>query len=168
MSNLQRHKDCAMRSDSLIGNCLAIGGFCTSVSREICEALQNAYARGKHSVEVSEDCISRADAIKAYNEAVDELVKAEMEEFNLGDFTECSFNTTQLKLIARKIENAPSVVPQAKEGEWVVDIFDYKSVCPVCGAKETEFIYGTEMWYGLGESKYCPNCGAKMRGGKDD
>lgn len=64
------------------------------------------------TIEVSEDCISREDAIKAYNEAIDELVKAEMEEFNLGDFTECSFNTTQLKLIARKIENAPSVVPK--------------------------------------------------------
>lgn len=52
MSNLQRHKDCTMRSE--IGNCLAIGGFCTSVSKEICEALQNAYTKGKHSVEVSE------------------------------------------------------------------------------------------------------------------
>lgn len=60
--------------------------------------------------EISDDVISKKDAIKAYNEAVDELVKAEMEEFNLGDFTECSFNTTQLKLIARKIENIPSVI----------------------------------------------------------
>ena len=47
-------------------------------------------------------------------------------------------------------------------GKWIVDIFDYKSVCSICGAKETNFIYGTEMWYGLGESKFCPNCGAKM------
>lgn len=65
------------------------------------------------------DCISREDAIKAYNEAVDELVKAEMEEFNLGDFTECSFNTTQLKLIARKIEDAPSVVPQVPKEDAI-------------------------------------------------
>ena len=64
----------------------------------------------------------------------------------------------------QEIMIAPSVIPKPKEGEWVVDISDYKSVCPVCGAKETEFIYGTEMWYGLGESKYCPNCGAKMKG----
>jgi hypothetical protein len=49
-------------------------------------------------------------------------------------------------------------------GEWIVNISDYKSVCSVCGAQETDFIYGTEMWYGLGESKFCPNCGAKMRG----
>lgn len=54
MSNLQRHKVCTMRSE--IGNCIAIGGFCTSVSKEICEALQNAYAKGRHSVEVSENC----------------------------------------------------------------------------------------------------------------
>lgn len=53
MSNLQRHKDCPMRSK--IGNCLAMGGFCTSVSEEICEALQNAYTKGRHSIKVSED-----------------------------------------------------------------------------------------------------------------
>lgn len=76
------------------------------------------------TIEVSEDCISREDAIKAYNEAIDELVKAEMEEFNLGDFTECSFNTTQLKLIARKIENAPSVIPKVNKDEWVEEFSD--------------------------------------------
>lgn len=78
---------------------------------ELRKKYKDFYEQGKIDamLEVSEDCISRADAINAYNEAVDELVKAEMEEFNLGDFTECSFNTTQLKLIARKIENAPSV-----------------------------------------------------------
>jgi len=49
------------------------------------------------------------DIIKAYNEAVQELVEAKMKEFDLGDFTECSFNTTQLKLIPRKIESLPTI-----------------------------------------------------------
>lgn len=135
------------------------------------------------------------DVIKAYNEAVQELVEAEMKEFDLGDFTECSFNTTQLKLIPRKIESLPtieasedcidkysalaeldprsyeykavrelpSVIPQAKEGEWIISA-DGESSCSVCGASEEEFIYGTENWYGMGESKFCPACGAKTRG----
>lgn len=62
------------------------------------------------------------------------------------------------------VKELPSVIPKQKEGEWIVDMPNYKSICPVCGAKESEFIYGTEMWYGIGESKFCPNCGAKMKG----
>ena len=93
MSNLQRHKDCTMRSE--IGNCLAIGGFCTSVSKEICEGLQNAYTNGKHSVEISEDCISRADLIQDLRKDAE---RVEMEEFA---------NDT----VWRTIGNAPSVIP---------------------------------------------------------
>ena len=54
------------------------------------------------------------------------------------------------------------------QGEWIVNIPEYESICSVCGAKETEFIYGTEMWYGLGESKFCPNCGYRMKGADDE
>ena len=54
------------------------------------------------------------------------------------------------------------------QGKWIVNMLNYESICSVCGAKETDFIYGTEMWYGLGESKYCPSCGAKMKGADDD
>lgn len=48
------------------------------------------------------------------------------------------------------------------QGAWIVDILNYKSVCSLCGASETHFIYGTEMWYGLGKSRFCPYCGARM------
>lgn len=37
--------DCPLRHAEN-GNCSLIGGFCTSVSSEICEALQNAYKKG--------------------------------------------------------------------------------------------------------------------------
>lgn len=37
-------KDCPMRHEN--GNCLAAGGFCTSVNDPICEALHNAYESG--------------------------------------------------------------------------------------------------------------------------
>ena len=56
-----------------------------------------------------EDLIRKSDAIKAYNDAMDELVKSQMEEWELGDFSECEFDTTQCKLIARKIESVPAV-----------------------------------------------------------
>ena len=52
------------------------------------------------------------------------------------------------------------------QGEWIVS--DKDSVCSVCGKDEAEFICGTEDWYGYGLSKYCPNCGARMKGADDE
>lgn len=100
-----------------------------------------------------EDLIRRRDAIKAYNDAMDELVKAEMEEFDLADFTECEFNTTQCKLIARKIEAIPAVEP--KQGEWIDDGF-----CLTCSECGIHFIGG--------DLNFCPNCGARMKGADDE
>lgn len=58
------------------------------------------------------------------------------------------------------------LVPSADRppGQWIVDISNYESVCSICGASEADFIYGTEIWYGLGKSNFCPNCGARMKG----
>lgn len=53
-----------------------------------------------------------------------------------------------------------NVVP-VRHGHWIH--VDYrKTICSVCEVDESDFIYGTEDWYGCGESKFCPNCGAKM------
>ena len=39
-------KDCPMRHEN--GNCLVVGGFCTSVKDLICEIVQHAYTNGYH------------------------------------------------------------------------------------------------------------------------
>ena len=44
MSNIERPPDCRMRT--ALGNCSPIGGFCTSNSKEWCEAMQRAYWAG--------------------------------------------------------------------------------------------------------------------------
>ena len=71
-----------------------------------------------------------------------------------------------LEYIRKYVERLPSA--DRPQGEWIVNMPNYESICSVCGAKETDFIYGTEMWYGLGESKFCPSCGARMKGADDD
>ena len=43
----QDRTDCPMRHTEN-GNCLPHGGFCTSVSDEICQALHNAYKQGEN------------------------------------------------------------------------------------------------------------------------
>lgn len=67
--------------------------------------------------------------------------------------------------IAETIRNAPSVIPKPKEGEWIKsDIPCEEWVCSECG--------GACWYYDVGKtvsrSRYCPNCGSRMRGGKDE
>lgn len=59
-SNVLRHPQCANRTK--LGNCDPVGGFCTSVSKEICDAQE-------HEKENITDTISRKAAIEAiFNE----------------------------------------------------------------------------------------------------
>lgn len=101
---------------------------------------------------MNKDIIYREDAIKAIN----------LQVIIPHDITSARY--------ANMARNAIRSVPSADrpQGKWIVDILNYKSMCSVCGANETHFIYGTEMWYGLGKSKFCPNCGAKMKGADDE
>lgn len=46
-SNLKRHQHCPMRTH--VGNCLIIGGFCTSIREDICDALHKAFQMGARS-----------------------------------------------------------------------------------------------------------------------
>lgn len=102
------------------------------------------------SPKVNEDCISRADLIESFladNECKREEAKACM----------CS-----LDLMLELIEDAPSVMPTKKTGEWIgrehcqvdEDAYDV-AICSNCGAEITlDYSY----------DNYCPNCGAKMEG----
>lgn len=91
----------------------------------------------------SEDAISR--------EWVKEAIKKYGETYGTG-------TTMYLEQIAPKfIDEAPSVIPQPKEGEWIdtgigkEEVYDDLYVCSKCGSME--FF-----------SNYCPNCGSKMKG----
>ena len=50
------------------------------------------------------------------------------------------------------IENAPTIEPKPRTGEWIDDN------CSECGF----YVYHGDM------RNYCPKCGAKMNGGKEE
>ena len=53
------------------------------------------------------------------------------------------------------------------QGEWIKDE-DGTYRCSNCGGCEEQYIYGTENWYGCGESIFCPSCGVRMKGVDDE
>ena len=94
------------------------------------------------------DTISRQATIDAVNNAFDR-------ETLLTGFVR--------SIAARAIRDMPSVQPEPKEGEWVqvsaqkyFTSASYFYRCSVCGENNPR------------NTKYCPNCGADMRGEKNE
>ena len=150
MSNTDRHPECHMRT--ALGNCDPIGGFCTSVSKEICEALQNAYTNGKHSVEVSEDAISRTWVLN-------EIVTKVEDDDSLTDEQKDSLSVAKYL-----IRHAPPVVPCRAEGEWIAK--DGVFYCSCCDNDSAGLSEDDVDVYGIPLPHYCKDCGADMRGEK--
>ena len=108
------------------------------------------------------DLIRREDAIKAYNEAMEELVKWQMEEWGPMDFSECEFNTTDCKHIARKLEAIPSADrPHSDDWEKYSDKL-WRTAYERGKADRPQgewvlFEYGDEKWH------KCTACGVADR-----
>lgn len=107
------------------------------------------------TIEVSEDAISREWAINKQKELI-ELYTPHKTVEGRG---QVYWQIEERKLVAKELEQAPSVIPKPKEGEWMprhhqgVD----KLICECSNCHTLHVI-----------TNFCPNCGADMRGGKDD
>lgn len=95
------------------------------------------------------DCISRQDAIEAL----------------MGHFVPQTYTGEQVEQaekLAQKIMNkVPPVTPTERTGEWKHTMTYY----PYCSECEW-FPEEDEMTHG--HYNYCPNCGAKMKGGTEN
>jgi hypothetical protein len=65
-----------------------------------------------------------------------------------------------------EIENAPALSPDEVRGvgEWIEDRMDYR--CSACGETVKDEIF--YMFYPYRLPKFCPNCGARMKGASED
>ena len=122
----------------------------------------------------SEDCISREALLEELGE----------EPFNWNDSPEEYQEVSDYQWFKSLVENAPSVTPQQKVGEWVLKHRKYNSMKYLTGTDE----YGVEHTVkkyeeyecdepycsecgklaGDTSQNYCPYCGAKMEVRKDD
>ena len=91
----------------------------------------------------SNDCVSRAELLKIYENRFIELQKAHQTDKQLG--VNWCINT---------LKDMPPVIPTHKVGKWIKKSQYGNDYCSECDYEYCGYDY----------PKYCPNCGAKMRG----
>ena len=102
--------------------------------------------------------IKRTDAVKI------------AEKYGLANGSVLGRHTGLADCIARDISELPAAdVAEVVHGEWLRSDDDWNSLttiqCSCCGE---EWCFETDDDVSLLNYKYCPNCGARMDGGKDD
>ena len=65
--------------------------------------------------------------------------------------------TTEILLLRKDLRELPSAQPGRKRGKWIDDGDPFMWVCDVCGYRVKRY----------NNTRYCPNCGADMRGEQD-
>ena len=115
-----------------------------------------AWLNSLPTIEVSEDCIS-----KAYleQEIENHLLSTENLRTEKDEWWNKAF-----EVMVEIIEHAPSVIPKPKEGEWINKQEKYRMAeCSNCKKVTMQEMWGDKLVY----YDYCPNCGAKMKGAEE-
>lgn len=104
---------------------------------------------------MTEEFISRAEAVKAANEWVSEA---------------CMAPVMRVSRLFDKLAKVPAAdVAPVVHGEWLRADDDWNSLTTIqCSLCSEEWCFETDDDVSLLNYKYCPNCGAKMDGGNDD
>lgn len=92
----------------------------------------------------------------------------ELEEMNVANFYEANFHSNEVYGdMKQMIKDAPPVTVEPKQGEWIITEQDNGNKwwthrkCSECGG-------GVIKPPGVSAMKFCPNCGARMKGAGDD
>ena len=67
----------------------------------------------------------------------------------------------------RKIEKLPSAQPERKTGEWSVEFSPAHMGGAYCECSQCNYKFAMGAYFEPDEWKFCPNCGADMRGEQD-
>ena len=110
---------------------------------------------GTNLASLGTDCISRQQAIDAFNTNIDELVVAGKEN---ADAVERYLNR-----VIDEIKQLPTIQP--KRGKWIRtgsgSLYDHYE-CSECGKAPKWECMGDNRWK-IAFTGFCPNCGADMR-----
>ena len=121
------------------GNCLCVGGFCTAVNDEICNAVRSAYDKG-----LAERLLKIQDILDYLDTELHPIISPEY--WNVYSELHDMISTLPI-----------TDVEEVRHGRWVkCDKHIVK--CNVCG----NFLDLKGVNAGRGDANYCPNCGSRM------
>lgn len=84
-----------------------------------------------------------------------------IKQYGRDTFTEQSDWQNSLNMAIQALE-------ERKQGEWIIDDKEHGRIwhchCSNCKKDPQDYIGGSENWWLVRLSDYCPNCGAEMRG----
>ena len=104
-----------------------------------------------------------ADAIEAADKRIEQLEKQEPTEKQVVDYCHKRCLVIVEEELFHRMKSTFSQLP--KEGEWIVDKNgDPQIICSICDV-HIPMVAG---WCMDAHIKYCPNCGARMRGEHDE
>lgn len=63
-----------------------------------------------------------------------------------------------------EIEQLPSIQPEHKTGQWIPSDSELEIKCNKCGKDFSEYVDSIDYIYLAEYPKFCPNCGAIMKG----
>lgn len=78
----------------------------------------------------------------------------------------------QHEALREALDKVPSAEPERHRGEWIdekINSYTSRTYCSECGSS-APFVYESDDYYGnhahgeTAKTKFCPNCGADMRG----
>ena len=104
------------------------------------------------------DYINRTDSVKI------------AEKYGLSNGSALGRHTGLADCISTDISGLPAAdVADVVHGEWLRSDDDWDSLTTIqCSLCSEEWCFETDDDVSLLNYKYCPNCGARMDGGKDD
>ena len=119
--------------------------------------------KDKASLEIMDLCMEAAEALENLDAQIDVLVKEDIErEALLWKWKTSPKYKCHVASLAQCIHDAPAAdVVEVVHGRWEIYLGGKELMCSACK---------TTFWDedGSGGSNYCPNCGGKMNGVKND
>ena len=116
-----------------------------------------------------DDCINRRDVIDAMKDmyrAAEKWLRDATDDVTKARAESCMASIIEIKL---RTEKLPAVQPEPHEGYWIGGDGSY--ICSECNSSPMDFIetMGSSFnAYVETLMNFCPNCGARMKGGLNE
>ena len=108
---------------------------------------------------MTDDLISRQQAIVA----IEQHRIAVLEGHKWDEGIEYGYAAAHRHLVDI-IEQLPSIQLECKIGQWIPSDSELEIKCNKCGKDFSEYVYSIDYIFLAEHPKFCPNCGAIMKG----